>query len=220
MKTKKEYDSKKRVAVEFLKVNQNDSLLAEYVNYLYQKHSDSHFYKESFFTRSIDSFVEKTKQRIADLLFQSNELLYTTGQKSESSKSDIKKNYKMIGHQYFNVGRMKEKNKKGVQDYNTDEVAEYFKREIFDGPEKNYCKRRICDIQLEVKKKDTVSTNTDYSIVIVDITKENVEVVSELKERARCKRLRKTIRKGLKPWINALFPRFYGGKLTRRKNRH
>jgi hypothetical protein len=220
LKSKKDYDPKKRVAVEFLKINQSDSLLGEYVAYLYKTYKDSHFYKESFFTRSIDPFVEKTKKTIADLLFQSNELLYTSGQKSESSKTDIKKNYKMIGHQYFNVGREKVKDKKGLQPYKTDEVSNYFKSVIFDGLEKNYCKRKVCDIQVEIKKNDTVSSNTDYSIVIVDITKENAEVVSELKEKARCKRLRKTIRRGFKPILNALLPRFYGGRLTRRKNRH
>jgi hypothetical protein len=68
----------------------------------------------------------------------------------------------------------------------------------------------------------------EYAIAIVDITKEQISAVSELKAKTKCKKLKRTLRRQLEPIFSAVLPRFgkvFGGKATRRltrrrKNRH
>ena len=229
LKTKKDYNDKMRVAVEFLKVNQNNTLLMEYVNYILSHKKDTHVFKESIFSGNIYTFVEKTKKEMTDLLFRTNELIYLTSRHSEQTKADIKKNYKIISHQYFKVD--KKNINESTRKKEKEAVQHFFDREIFEDIEKKYCKRSTCELIAEM---DKYIENTDYGIAIVDVTKENIEVVSDLKAKTKCKRLRKTLRKQLQPFLEMFMPRFGGTRRkstqplrkrsrplrTRRKNRH
>lgn len=218
LKFKKEYTDKTRVAVEFLKINLDSTKLSEYAGFLISNKNSTHVYKDSAFGVKLPAFIEKTKSSIVDLLFQSNELLYTSGQKSTKEKIDISKNYKIVGHQYYKVDLQTTDDK--IQK-RKESAKSFFEREIYDNVEKDYCKRKKCELFDEIEENPP---NTEFSITIVDVTKENVEVVEDLKQKTKCKRLRKTLRKQLRPFVDLLLPRFYGGtrrrRLTRRQNRH
>ena len=216
LKSKKEYTDKTRVAVEFLRINLDSTKLSEYAGFLISNKNSTHVYKDSAFGVKLHAFIEKTKSSIVDLLFQSNELLYTVGQKSAKEKSDISKNYKIVGHQYYKVDLQTDDKEKIAK--RKESAKSFFEREIYDNVEKDYCKRKKCELFDEIEENPP---NTEFSITIVDVTKENVEVVEDLKQKTKCKRLRKTLRKQLRPFVDFLLPRFYGGRrLTRRKNRH
>jgi len=218
LKSKKEYTDKTRVAVEFLKINLDPTKLSEYAGFLISNKNSTHVYKDSAFGVKLHAFIEKTKSSIVDLLFQSNELLYTIGQKSAKEKSDISKNYKIVGHQYYKVDLQTTDDKIQKRKEST---KSFFEREIYDNVEKDYCKRKKCELFDEIEENPK---NTEFGITIVDVTKENVEVVEDLKQKTKCKRLRKTLRKQLRPFVDFLLPQFYGGtrkrRLTRRQNRH
>jgi len=225
LKFKKEYTEKTRVAVEFLKINLDSTKLSEYAGFLIANKQSTHVYKESTFGVKLSAFIEKTKSSIVDLLFQSNELLYMSGQKSAKEKSDISKNYKIVGHQYYKV-ELEPNKEENPEQVTTKKKARkrsaesFFERSIYDNIEKDYCKRKKCELFDEIEENPL---NTEFGIAIVDVTKENVEVVEDLKQKTKCKRLRKTLRRQLKPIVDLLLPKFYGGthtRLTRRKNRH
>jgi len=236
LKSKNQYTDKTRVSVEFLRVNLDSTRLSEYAAFLITKKKGTHVYKDSAFGVKLPSFIEKTKKSIVDLLFQSNELLYTTGQKSTKEKTDISKNYKIVGHQYYKVdpevkGDPSKPDTKKIEKREKS-IDPFFDRQIYDNFERDYCKKKTCELLQEIKQN---IKNIEYGVAIVDVTKENIEIVSELKQKTKCKRLRKTLRRQLKPFVDLLLPRFYGGKtrpfrprstrkrlkgLTRRKNRH
>ncbi len=217
LKFKKEYTDKTRVAVEFLKINLDSTKLSEYAGYLITNKQSTHVYKDTRFGAKLPAFIEKTKSAIVDLLFQSNELLYLSGQKSAKEKNDISKNYKIVGHQYYKVDPQPEDRE--MNSLRKKAADAFFERGIYDNAEKDYCKRKKCELLAEIEENPP---NTEFGITIVDVTKENVEVVEDLKQKTKCKRLRKTLRRQLKPWIDLLLPRFGGAKrkLTRRQNRH
>ena len=237
LKSKNQYTDKTRVAVEFLRVNLDPTRLSEYAAFLITKKKSTHVYKDSTFGVKLPAFIEKTKKSIVDLLFKSNELLYTTGQKSTKEKTDISKNYKIVGHQYYKVdpevkGDFSDEEKAKKIEKREKSINPFFDRQIYDNSERDYCKKKTCELLQEIKQN---ISNVEYGVAIVDVTKENIDVVSELKQKTKCKRLRKTLRRQLKPFADFLLPRFYGGKtrpfrtrstkqrskrLTRRKNRH
>jgi hypothetical protein len=237
LKSKNQYTDKTRVAVEFLKTNIDSTLLSEYASFLITKKQSTHVYKDSTFGVKLPAFIEKTKKSIIDLLFESNELLYLSGQKSTKEKKDISKNYKIVGHQYYKVdpeikGTYTEEEKTKLIEKRVGSIEPFFERIIYDNHEKDYCKKKSCEILKEVRDNPP---NMEFGVAIVDVTKENIEAVSELKQKTKCKRLRKTLRRQLRPFVDFLLPRFYGGKsrhrttksgrkrgnrLTRRKNGH
>ena len=137
------------------------------------------------------------------MIFQPNKLIYTTNVHSGKKKEDISNNYKMISYDYFSVKDDKDLNK-------------HFDKVIVDDEEVKYCKKSKCDdIRQEISEK-----NTEFGIVIVDITKENIEVVESLKKKTKCKKLRKTIRRQLQPYVEKM-PQLGGrSRSRRRKNRH
>lgn len=201
LENRKEYNDKTRVAVEFLKINLDSVKLSEYASYLIKEKNQTHVYRDTLFGDKLDSFVEKTKHAIVDLLFESNELLYTSGQKSEKEKADISKNYKIVGHQYYKVDSESTEQKDRLKN-----AVHFFDREIYDNRELDYCKQKKCELFEEIADSPE---KTEFGIAIVDITKENIEVVAELKERAKCKRLHKSLRKRIRPWAEWL-PQFGG----------
>jgi len=210
LKELNQYNDKLSIGVEFLKINKDNRLLVQFVNYLYTKKKDTHVYNEdALFAGKQELFVEKTKKAIVDLIFQPNKLIYTTNVHSGKKKEDITKNYKMISYEYFSVKDDKDLNK-------------HFEKVITEDEEIKYCKKSKCeDIRQEITDK-----NCEFGIVIVDITKENIDVVEDLKKRTKCKKLRKTIRRQMQPYIEKM-PQLGGRSRTRkrshsrrRKNRH
>ena len=217
LKEKKLFTDKTRLAVEFLKINQSNSLLLEYVDYIVTNKKSTNVYESTFFSGKLKNFVEKNKKSILEILFQTNELIYMNPQRTSQTKENIKQNYKIITCNYY------------PSLYKSD-VENHFNKIIYEDKEQKYCKKRTCELNPEDIKEETKddTDKIEYAIAIIDVTKDNVEVKSELKSKATCKKLRRTLRKQLQPFLQILMPRI-GGKSkrirkklrTRRcKNRH
>jgi hypothetical protein len=204
LKINNRYNNKIPIGVEFLKINQDNKLLVQYVDFLLTVKRDTHvFNSDDLFVGKQNSFVEKTKRSITEMLFQSNKLIYTTNAHSGQTKEDIKKNYKMISYEYYPV-----RDKDGLD--------KHFNKINGEDEEIKYCKKGYCkEIYDEISNQ-----NIDFAIAIVDITKENIESIDALKKKTKCKKLRKTLRKQIQPYIEKM-PQL-GGRLRsrRRKNSH
>jgi hypothetical protein len=200
------YDEKTSVGVEFLRINQDTKRLVQYVDYLMNHKESSHLFQEDTTSENttdgpLEAFVEKTKRAIADMIFEGNRLIYTTDNHSVKTKEDLRDNYKMITYEYYPV-KTKE------------DLDKHFKKMIEDEEEIKYCKKSKCEeIESEISNNDV-----DYAIVIVDITKETILDVGELKKKTKCKKLRKTIRKQLQSYLKKL-PQL-GGKLRSRRRKY
>ena len=211
MKKTNRYTDKLSIGVEFLKINQDNKLLTEYVDFLLIEKEDTHVFNgDSLFSGKIESFVEKTKKAIVKMLFETNKLIYTSNVHSGKTKEDIKKNYKVISYDYYPIMKSPDIDKQ------KDQLDKHFNKIITEDIEKKYCKKSKCDeIYQEINNEEV-----ECAIAIVDITKENIDVVPELKRKTKCKKLRKTIRKQLQPYLKKL-PQIGGRSRSRRsKKRH
>jgi hypothetical protein len=197
--SKREYTKDTKLNKEFLKINQSNTLLLEYAEYIMIHMKKTNVYKESMFGKRLETFIENTKRNIIDILFQTNSVIYMTSSHS-SEKTNTKNNYKMVTYNYYEPSK------------------EHFEKVIYDTKEGKYCGReKKCEIIQEM----ATNKDTEYGIVIVDVTKDMIEVDTKLKERVYCKKVRKTLRKQLQPFLRAILPRWKGGLLTRRrKYRH
>jgi hypothetical protein len=212
LKEKKLFTDKTRLAVEFLKINQSNALLAEYVDYILTKHNSTNVYVETLFSGKLKPFVEKNKKSILSILFQTNELIYMNPQRTSQTKENIKQNYKIISQNSYPLL------------YQSD-VDNHFDKIIYDDIERKYCKQGKCDLKDTDIKENSDDNLIEYALAIIDVTKDNVEVASDLKAKAKCKKLRRTLRKQLQPFLEILAPRVGGRgrsnlRTRRRKNRH
>jgi hypothetical protein len=215
LKEKKLFTDKTRLAVEFLKINLSNTLLSEYVDFILTNKKNTNVYEQTLFSGKLESFVEKNKKSILDILFQTNELIYLNPQRTSQTKENIKQNYKIITYNYY------------PSIYKSD-IDHHFNKVIYEDEEQKYCKKKECELTDKLIESSE-SSNIEYSIAIVDVTKDNVEVAEDLKAKTTCKKLRRTLRKQLQPFLQALMPRI-GGRLKRlrskklrtrrRKNRH
>jgi len=211
LKEKKLFTEKTRLAVEFLKINQSNSLLLEYVDYILINKKSTNVYVETLFSGKLKNFVEKNKKSILDILFQTNELIYMNPQRTSQTKENIKQNYKIITcNQYPSL-------------YKSD-IKNHFDKVIYEDKEKKYCKKNRCELTEELLHDDLEKNEIEYSIAIIDVTKDNVEVAADLKTKANCKKLRRTLKKQLQPFLKIVMPRIGGRskrlRTRRRKNRH
>jgi hypothetical protein len=216
LKEKNLFTDKTRLAVEFLKINQNNSLLTEYVDYILTKKKDTNVYEETLLSGTLKNFIEKNKKSILEILFQTNELIYMNPQRTSQTKENIKLNYKIVTlTQYPSL-------------YDTD-IDNHFSKIIYDDKEIKYCKKKECELKKTMIKdvSEGETKHMEYAIAIIDVTKDNVEVASDLKAQANCKKLRRTLRRQLQPFFEILMPRFGGSvrgskklRTRRRKNRH
>jgi hypothetical protein len=205
LKEKKLFTDKTRLAVEFLKINQSNALLSEYVDYIMTSHNSTNVYVETLFSGKLKPFVEKNKKSILSILFQTNELIYMNPQRTSQTKENIKQNYKIISQNSYPIL------------YKSD-VTNHFDKIIYDDIERKYCKQGKCELTEDLIKEDSDDNLLEYAIAIIDVTKDNVEVASDLKAKANCKKLRRTLRKQLQPFLEAVAPRV-GGRRSRSKLR-
>jgi len=213
LKEKKLYTDKSRLALEFLKINQSNTLLLEYVDYIMTNKKSTNVYEETLFSGKLRYFVEKNKKSILEILFQSNELIYMNPQRTSQTKENIKQNYKIVNQTQFPI-------------LDNSDIVNHFKKIIYEDEESKYCKKSKCELTPDMFD-EAPSKNLEYAVVIIDVTKDNVEVASDLKAKANCKKLRRTLRKQLQPFLQILMPRFGGRtrkrkilRTRRRKNRH
>jgi ligand-binding sensor protein len=204
LKHKKEYKSDMKLNKEFLRINQSNALFLEYAEFILNEMNNTNVFLETPFSfrGGLKSFIEKNKKSIVDLLFQTNTVLYLThSHKSPSSEEDTKitKNYKTVSYQYYTPS------------------AEHFDKMLYDIEEKKFCdKKKKCEILTEMKNNQ----NKNYAIVIVDITKDNIEVDETLKAKTYCKKIRRTLKRQLQPLLRAIMPRWGGSRTRRRKYCH
>jgi hypothetical protein len=212
LKEKNLFNDKTRLAVEFLKINQSNALLSEYVDYIMTKHKSTNVYVETLFSGKLKPFVEKNKKSILSILFQTNELIYMNPQRTSQTKENIKQNYKIISQNSYPLL------------YKSD-VANHFDKIIYDDIERKYCKKGVCELDESNIEENSDNNQIEYALAIIDVTKDNVEVASDLKAKAKCKKLRRTLRKQLQPFLEIIAPRLGGRgrknlRTRRRKNRH
>jgi hypothetical protein len=233
LKYKEKYNDKLRLAVEFLKINMDKNLLLEYTSYIYTNLNKSNVYKKSIFGLSEQSFKEKCKKEIIDILFQPNELIYLGGGvRAKETKTDIRKNYKIISYNYITLdnfdttkGPLQIK-KDGLKNYNKLKSHLYSKNySKVDEEEYKYCQKHKID-NCEFLK-ESIATNESRAIIIIDVTKENIDV-KDLKKKTDCKRLKQTIKREARELFSSIkiynplmplpFP-YKGGKRSKRLKR-
>jgi hypothetical protein len=204
LKHKKEFSTETKLNREFLRINQSNVLFLEYVEYILNNMQDTNVFIETPFSfgDSLKSFIEKNKRSMVDIIFQTNTLLYLTHmhlQNSSSEETKITKNYKTVSYQYF------------------DATPTHFDKILYDIEESKYCdKKTKCQLINEMKN----NKNMNYAIVIVDVTKENIEVDLNLKAKTYCKKIRRTLKRQMQPLLRAIMPRWGGSRTRRRKYRH
>ena len=202
LKSKGTYNTNTRLAVEFLKINVDRKLLLEYTSYIYTNLFKSHIYKETIFGISEDAFKENCKKEIMEIIFQPNELIYFGGGvRAKESKTDIRNNYKIVSYNYIPIDKLSEgkfkidKNEVKFGGIVLKKITDHFNNKVFsksNEPEFKYCNLHTlknCEIIKEKMQK-----NETRAIVILDITKDNVDV-KNLKKVSDCKRLRQTIKR-------------------------
>jgi len=230
LKYKEKYNDKMRLSIEFLKINTDKNLLLEYTSYIYTNLNKSHIYKKSMFGLSEDSFKEKCKKEIMNILFEPNDLIYIAGGvRAKETKTDIRKNYKIISYNYIPIDKLDTTNglkinpKNDLKNYNKLNTHFYSKNYSKSAEEEyRYCdKHKIDNCQFF---KETISRNESRAIVIIDITKENIDA-KDLKKVTECKRLRQTIKREARDLFSSIkiynpfaFP-FRGGKHSLKRKR-
>jgi hypothetical protein len=117
-------------------------------------------------------------------------------QRSSQTKENLKQNYKIISYNQYPT----------IVD---SDVKNHFEKVVYEDEEKKYCKKNTCELTPELIEKSEKS-NIEYTIAIIDVTKDNIEVASDLKAKANFKKLRRTLRKQLQPFLQVLMPRFGG----------
>ena len=226
LKYKEKYYDKMRLAVEFLKINTDKNLLLEYTSYIYTNLNKTHVYKKSIFGLSEDSFKEKCKKEIMNILFQTNELIYFGGGvRSKETKINLTNNYKIISYNYIQLDKFDTKDSlkitvSDLKKYN--KLNTHFYSKNFSKTEEEeykYCQKHKID-NCEFFK-ETISPNESRAILIIDVTKDNVDA-KDLKRVTDCKRLRQTIKREVRDLFSSIkiynpirgFP-ITGGKRTK-----
>lgn len=195
-----EWTPQTKVNQMFLKINQDNSLLLEYASYVMNEFSDTNVY----ISGNIKNFVEDNKKSIVNILFETNQLLYLTSSHSSEEKTNISKNYKMVQYKYYEARDVKE-------------ATRHFQKTIEVDEESSYCGRsHTCDLLkvIQTNLKDAI----EYAVVIVDVTKDNIDVDSTLKSKTNCKKLLKSLRRQIQPYLVAFAPR-WGGTRKRSNNK-
>ena len=233
LKSKGTYTANTRLALEFLKMNLDRKQLLEYTSYIYTNLFKTHIYKKSVFGISELAFKEKCKKELMEILFQPNELVYFGGGvRAKESKTDIRKNYKIISYNYIQTDNLDEgsfvigenikfKDKKTQGEKEVKKITDHFYNKAFsksNEPEFKYCNLHTLKNCEFLKEK--MLKNETRAIVILDITKDNVDV-KNLKKSADCKRLRQTIKREVHELFNpfAVYNplKMIGGRTKKRK---
>jgi hypothetical protein len=226
LKSMKKYNEKNpNLGSEFLKINEDIKLLMGYSDFIYNdpKFNKTHINEPSLLLKSLpfnqNAFLEKIKDSILDIIFQPNQIIYIGGaKKSTTEKKDTSNNYKVIGFTRYktDINSIITQNKKklgsdiNINDSTTDEVIKSIFPLMFshlsnishgDESEVRYCPHRKIN-KCEVIR-DELKPFEERMIAVVDITRD-VHDASELKEKAKCKRLRKSIKLRLKRLIEPI----------------
>ena len=224
------YNTNTRLAVEFLKINVDKNLLLEYTSYIYSNLNKSNIYKKSMFGLSEESFKEKCKKEIMNILFQTNELIYFGGGvRAKETKTDIRKNYKIISYNYIPIDNLDNndglkidiKNEKDIKKYY--KLVGHFRNKMYsksNEEEFRYCQKHKIDNCEFFREK--IQPNENRAIIIVDVTKDNIDA-KNLKKVTECKRLKQTIKREARDIFSSIkiynpikvFP--YTGGRTRKK---
>jgi len=178
LKEKKRYNEKTNISYEFLKIN--DSLeLSEYCDFIHSNFKKNIIERNDFnifnpFKRTFT--VNDIHKNILGIIFQSNNTIYIQNiAKTNAPKtSSTKDNYKIIDYKIFPYSE------------------EYFIKE------EKYCairaKKEQCSVEIKAKlNKITHKDPTDddikslLKVVVINITKENIEDIEELKKKGQCK---------------------------------
>ena len=235
LKSKGTYNANTRLAFEFLKINVDRTQLLEYTSYIYTNLFKTHIYKKTIFGVSEDAFKEKCKKELMEILFQPNELIYFGGGvRAKETKTDIRKNYKIVSYNYIPIDKLSEgkfeiDTEKNQVKFGTNlvkKITDHFNNKIFsksNEPEFKYCNLHTLNNCEFLKEK--IQKNEVRAIVILDITKDNVDV-KNLKKASDCKRLRQTIKREVHELFNPFavynpLKMLKGGskKRTRKRNR-
>ena len=202
------YNDKTRLAVEFLKINADKNLLLDYTSYIYTNLNKTNIYKKSIFGVSLESFKEKCKKEIMNILFQPNGLIYIGGGVRAKEKVDTSSNYKIISYNYipldiFDTTKNALKiTKANIKDYKKVNAHFYSKNySKTEEEEYKYCylhKLDNCEFF-----KESISTNESRAIVIIDITKDVIDA-KDLKKRTDCKRLKQTIKREVRDLFSSI----------------
>ncbi len=254
LKSKKQYDEKKpNLGYEFLKINEDIKLLIEYSNFIYNspQFNKTHLNEPNILLKSLpfnqNIFLDKIKDSILDIIFQPNQIIYVGGaKKSTVEKKDTSQNYKVVGFTRYNTDLQSniKNNIKKIEGTNpsakivNDKTEESTIKSVYpliyshltnishgDETEVRYCPHRKLN-KCEVLR-ETFKPFEERMIAVVDITRD-VHDASELKDKAKCKRLRKSIRLRMKRYIEPmridkiLLGKVIGGnkKTKKRRRRH
>ena len=192
----------------FLKINSELQMLKNYTEFILSEFKDNVNRPSDFdillkrLPFSSDSFMDKIKKSIMDIIFQPNQIIYIGGaKKSTNEKKDTSDNYKVIGYTLYNTDVTN--NRVITLDNTLADTNEAIKKafpinyyhfnrvSIGEEEEYMYCPhRKIEQCEILTGKPNELE---ERLIAIVDITRD-VYDASLLKSKANCKKLKKSIK--------------------------
>ena len=207
--------------MEFLKINRDPVRLLAYGEHVFRNFSSTHIFSPKSGLSSLiprESFIDKLKKSIVDLLFETNTLIYITNTKSsEKEKTDISENYKIAYCHYYPTNERKDSQGKSVSISDNPLAVTHLNSVIYQClPEYDFCKTPVlynCKYF-----ENAVDDNEQRAIVILDITRRKVDDVG-ITSKVRCDPLRKKIKYTLRkfnPFV-MMKVRTGGKKKTRRR---
>jgi hypothetical protein len=194
LKSENKLTDKTRLAFEFLKMNYNIPELKKYSDFIYDN------YKQNINLNLNDNtFVEKIKRAIIDIVFEQNGLIYIKKSnivaEKEKEKPDAD-NYKIINCKFVSI-----------RDKNVEpEIKNYFNRNDFE--ESKYLKNKAKNIK-EIKSMLNMQEKKTGGFAIIQITRDVIGDSSSLYLAAECKKRTRRIKGKFKQAMNFVLE---GGK--------
>lgn len=202
LKSENKLTDKTRIAFEFLKMNYNISELKKYSDFIYDN-----FKQNINLNLNDNTFVERIKRAIIDIVFEKNGLIYVKKSniiaEKEKEKPDAD-NYKIINCKYVSIRN------KNVEP----ETKSYFNKNDFE--ETKYLKNKVKNMK-EIKTMLNMQEKKTGGFAIIQITRDVIGDSTSLYLAAECKKRSRRIKSKFKQALNFVLE---GGKSRKIKRKY
>ena len=180
LKSENKLPDKPRLALEFLKLNNDIANLKKYANYIFDN------FKANINSNKDPNFENRIKQGIADLVFEKGGLIYVSSRYAVAEKEKEKvdaNNYKILDYKYTNVQTAEPNIMK-------QEINKYFsKNNAEEG-------KKLKDLNKNLNEVRSLFTQDKHTgaFAIIQITRDLTGDTSKLLLTAECRKLSKRIK--------------------------